>query len=135
MEILQKDPLIILDGAHNPAGAKALANSIKNYLSGKNIVVIMGMFKDKDYKFCISQIAALANSFIAIESHSPRALPNCEVAYEAQKYCVNVISCNDYAQALIMAQKKAGTNGVIIICGSLYFAGEMKELIYSNMII
>ena len=129
MEILQKDPLIILDGAHNPAGAKALANSIKNYLSGKNIVVIMGMFKDKDYKFCISEIATLANSFIAIESHSPRALPTYEVAYEAQKYCANVISCNDYSQALINAQKAAGSDGVIIICGSLYFAGEMKQLI------
>jgi dihydrofolate synthase/folylpolyglutamate synthase len=135
MEILHRDPLIILDGAHNPAGAKALANSIKNYLSGKNIVVIMGMFKDKDYKFCIAEIAALANSFIAIESHSPRALPTYEVAFEAQKYCANVTTCNDYSQALIKAQKSAGSDGVIIICGSLYFAGEMKQLINNNQII
>jgi dihydrofolate synthase/folylpolyglutamate synthase len=131
MEILHQNPLIILDGAHNPAGANTLADSIKNYLGGKKLVVIMGMFKDKDYQNCIAQIASLAHTFIAIESHSARALPVSGVAAQAKKYCADVTACEDYEQALKMAQNAAGSDGVIIICGSLYFAGEMRAIINS----
>jgi dihydrofolate synthase/folylpolyglutamate synthase len=130
MEILHHHPLIILDGAHNPAGAHTLADSIKNDLGGKKLVVIMGMFKDKDYPNCIAQIASLAHTFIAIESNSERALPAELVAAEAEKYCADVTACKDYKKALEQAQNATGKDGVMIICGSLFFAGEMRKLVH-----
>lgn len=126
LEVLNKSPLVLLDGAHNPAGAAVLADAIKRYIEQKPVLV-MGMLADKDYETAISVLAPLAKAFIAVKPDSPRALDPNKTAETAKKYCNNSSYCDDYEKAFSRAVDISG--GVpIIICGSLYLAGGMRDV-------
>lgn len=129
-EVLCKKPYILLDGAHNPDGIKSLADTIKNSLNGRRVAIIMGMLKDKDFKTSVSLIADLCTMFIAIEPENSRALKNTELAHVAEKYLSNVAVCDDYTEAVKIAEAHCGKDGAIVICGSLYLAGKMKKTIH-----
>lgn len=128
-EVLRRHPLIILDGAHNIDGIKTLAGSIQANLSGRKIVAVMGMLKDKDYEESIGMIAGLCSNFIAVKPDNPRALNVAAAAEEAKKYCAKVAACDDYAAAVKLALQYAGEDGAIVICGSLYLAGPMRNIV------
>lgn len=127
MQILHKNPLVILDGAHNPSGIATLRDSMLRFLAGRRIAVVMGMLRDKDYKAAIAQIAALAGSFYAVRPESNRALPAAETAAVAASYCAKTHAADDNAAALEAALHDAGPDGAVVICGSLYLAGGMKR--------
>lgn len=127
LEVLNKQPLILLDGAHNPSGASALADSIGRYLKEKP-VVIMGMLADKDYKTAIEIVAPLAKAFIAVRPDSPRSLDPKATAEVAGNYCGNTTFSEDYKQALHSAVESS-QGAPIIICGSLYLAGGMRHIV------
>ena len=133
-EILCRDPLILLDGAHNRDGAQTLADSISSNLKGRRIVTIMGMLADKEYESSIAVIAALSERFIAVEPQSKRALPATEAAAVASKHCSSVSTSGDYRTAFHLALTLAGEDGAIIICGSLYLAAPMRSIVlqYKN---
>lgn len=127
MEILSSAPLVILDGAHNPAGADTLAESIKRYIKEKP-VLIMGMLADKNYKKAIGTLAPLAKAFIAVRPDSPRALDPEITARTAAQFCKDTAFFEDYKKAFETAIEKSGDSPVII-CGSLYLAGVMRSVV------
>lgn len=125
-EVLSEHPLTILDGAHNPDGAKALATAL-SLIEGEKTAII-GMLKDKAYEALLSEIAPLCKKIIAVNIHSPRAL-NSEILCEtARRYCSDCISAADYCTALRLAKESADEKGAVIICGSLYLAAEIRNL-------
>ncbi|HCC00019.1 MAG TPA: bifunctional folylpolyglutamate synthase/dihydrofolate synthase, partial [Ruminococcaceae bacterium] len=128
MECLCKEPLVLVDGAHNPAGISALADSIKRFFPNQPITVIMGILADKDYAICIQQIASLSSHFIALEPQNPRALALDDIRKIAEKYAKHTIACKTYQDALDKAYFLTRKNGAILICGSLYLAGPMRTL-------
>lgn len=132
MERLHDKPLVLLDGAHNPAGTAALADTVKRFLPGKPLTVIMGMLGDKDYTKGIANIAPLAAHFIAVRPDSPRALDPCDTARAAAVRCADTAYFGSYEDALTNALKHAGTDGVILICGSLYLAGPMRKMVHAH---
>jgi dihydrofolate synthase / folylpolyglutamate synthase len=127
MEILNRSPLVLLDGAHNPSGAATLAASIKRYLEEKPVLV-MGMLADKDYETAIATLAPLAKAFVAVKPDSPRALEPYKTAQAARKYCENVSHCDDYEKAFLNALK-ISQGAPVIICGSLFLAGGMRKVV------
>jgi dihydrofolate synthase/folylpolyglutamate synthase len=129
-EILCKNPLVLLDGAHNPSGAAALADTLKRYLKQKP-VLIMGMLADKDYETSIAALAPIAKDLIAVKPDSPRALEPEKTALTAKKYCKNVSYCYDYSEAFCRALNLAG-DAPIVICGSLYLAGGMRSIVLKH---
>lgn len=131
MEILNRSPLVILDGAHNPAGADTLAESIKRYLKEKP-VLIMGMLADKNYKKSIGTLAPLAKAFIAVRPDSPRALDPKITAQTAAEFCRDTAFFEDHEKAFDTAIKKS-EKAPIIICGSLYLAGIMRSIVLQNL--
>lgn len=128
-EILCHDPLILLDGAHNRDGAQTLADSLVRNLKGRRIVTIMGMLADKEFEPSIGMIASLSQHFIAVEPHSPRALPAADAAGVAAAHCPSVATAGDYHTALQQALALAGKDGAIIVCGSLYLAAPMRRIV------
>ena len=73
---LRRDPTVIIDGAHNPAAALELKESLERYFPGKTLYFVMGMFKDKDYAQVIDLTAPLARHIITVETPgNPRAMP------------------------------------------------------------
>lgn len=132
MERLHEHPLVLLDGAHNPAGTTALADTIRRYLAGKRLIVIMGMLADKDYSCGIANIAPLASRFIAVRPDSLRALDTQETARIAASFCTDTVCFDSLEDAFTDAWVHTGLNDVLLICGSLYLAGPMRHIVRSR---
>lgn len=128
--ILDKSPVFVIDGAHNPDAALKLEASIQEYFEGKTIYYIMGMFKDKDYDR-VAQIAApYAKEIMTIATpKNERALPAEELAKTVRKYNSHVTAMQSLQDAVEVAYKKAKPEDVIIAFGSLSFLGEISELV------
>ena len=130
MEVLSRSPLIILDGAHNQAGAAALADTLKRYLKEKP-VLIMGMLADKDFETAIAALASSAKAFVAVRPDSPRALDPEKTAKIAEQYCDKVSACEDYKLAFFRALDLSD-GAPVVICGSLYLAGGMRYTVLQH---
>ena len=128
--ILDKSPVFVIDGAHNPDAALKLEASIQEYFAGKTIYYIMGMFKDKDYDRVAQITAPYAKEIMTIATpKNERALPAEELAKTVRKYNSHVTSMQSLQDAVDVAYKKAKPEDVIIAFGSLSFLGEISELV------
>lgn len=124
LEVISKNPLIILDGAHNPDGASVLVAEMKKY-SGK-ITAIIGMMKDKNYKEVLSLTLPYCKNAVAVGvENMPRSLSAEELKAAAEEFC-SVSSANNYTEALQIATELAG-NDPIFIFGSLYLAADIRK--------
>lgn len=127
-EVICREPLCLVDGAHNPDGVDSLCRTIDRFFAGKQVTVVMGMLEDKDYAYSLSQLAQRASRFIAATPQdTPRALPAGKAAEIAKSYCQRVEAVDDPAQAAFLAKSQAGAEDVVIACGSLYMIGYAKQ--------
>ncbi len=130
-ELVHEHPSVIIDGAHNPDGMGALANTVAA-CGLKKPVAILGMMKDKAIKEAVGKLAPLCEKIFTVPVHNPRAASPEELAKIAQNHCPDVTACQSGEEALFLAYEAAGKDGTVIVCGSLYLAGEMRELILSD---
>lgn len=123
LEILSRNPLIILDGAHNEAGFHSLTLFIEKYLKGKNIIGILGMCKDKNSISEFSKILPLFSEVIPVEiPRFPRAMPLDKLTNTVRCFHNNVNPIAEPEQAIKYAIQKSDKNTVVLIFGSLYLA-------------
>ncbi|MDP4109411.1 MAG: folylpolyglutamate synthase/dihydrofolate synthase family protein [Bacillota bacterium] len=127
LETVRQEPLCVIDGAHNRGGITALSSEIDCLFSGKRLISVMGMLKDKEYAFCIPQIAMRSDVFIATSPETPRALEAGSAASIAEKHCQNVYRVPEINDAVALALSKAKNDDVILVCGSLYMLGQAKR--------
>ena len=129
LQILSDKPAIIVDGAHNEEAALRLSDSLLFYFTNRRIVYIMGMLKDKEYEKVSEITAPLAEQIFTVETPgNKRALPAIELAEAVKHFNKNVTAADSLYEALEMAKMVAGTDGVIVIFGSLSFLGQITEL-------
>lgn len=124
-EVCSKDPLVILDGAHNPHAAAALASGIKKFLPEKR-TLLCGMMADKDCAGVMSTLAPLFERVIAVPVQSPRAISPAELAALAAPYCKSVFTAENAAQALDAALAALNPGEALVVAGSLYLASELR---------
>ncbi len=124
-EVCSKDPLVILDGAHNPQAAAALASGIKKFLPEKR-TLLCGMMADKDCAGVMSTLAPLFERVIAVPVQSPRAIAPKELAALAAPYCKSVFAAENAAQALDAALAALNPGEALVVAGSLYLASELR---------
>ncbi len=129
MEIISRNPLVILDGGHNPGAAEALRNMVKKYLPRKKIVAVIGMMADKDSREYFRQAGNLFETIITVDVSNKRAMPREELKGIAMEFCDDVVAAPSLAEALETADRKLDENGVLIVTGSLYLAGEIRGLL------
>lgn len=132
LEVVCRHPLTVLDGGHNEGCARAVADYIQANLGGKRLIMLCAMMVDKDYEAYLSKVAPFADVFIATSLDLSRALSAGELAKCAAKYCVN---CNAVAvphKALASARNIAEQDDVILVCGSFYLAGELRDELLSS---
>ncbi len=130
-ECISKEPLVILDGAHNPGGLKALADSVDKYLPDKKIICIMGMLRDKDSRTALGFLEGKLYKVITVQiSDNPRRLTAQELENIVQDYFDDVTAEENVETAVISALElaKETENSVVLICGSLYLASEVREI-------
>ncbi len=130
MEIVSRKPLVVLDGAHNPAKAEALARALQEIFQRREKIMVLGIMADKDIPGIMRALAPAAEKIIATRPRVERAAPAGEIAGEANKYCAAVEVEGDAKKALEKAVGEAGKSGrrsMAVVTGSLYLVGEAKE--------
>lgn len=134
LEVMGKSPLVILDGAHNPNGIKALADSLCTLVPNSDKICIMGMMSDKD---SVSSIELLENTFtevICVDVENPRSLKAEELAQECKGHFKNVKAVGSPVSAFDYAYEKAQKDGLcLVICGSLYLCSEIRPYILNKL--
>lgn len=133
LELLGKNPIVLLDGAHNPNGIEALKKAIDRFLGGKKIICIMGMLADKDIDSSIAMLDGAFDSVYAVTVDNPRSISANELAEKFVPYCDNVKAFDNPQTAFDLAYEQAKKEDfAILICGSLYLAGEIRPYILSR---
>ncbi|WP_294406259.1 folylpolyglutamate synthase/dihydrofolate synthase family protein [uncultured Clostridium sp.] len=129
LETLNKKPLIVIDGAHNIDGIKALTNNIKRYFKYDKMYLLLGILADKQVGEMIEEIAPMAEKIYALTPHNDRAELSEDLKKEIKKINENVEAFEDYEIAIREALKEAGDDDIILVSGSLYMVGDMRKII------
>ena len=133
-EVLSRDPLLIVDGAHNPNGVEALVDTIRAYFPDQKINFVMGVMKDKDYHTMLRLIAPYAARFITELPDAHRALRPEALKSEIRAYFDGPVETADSVTAAVeRAMEIAEGTDVITICfGSLYQVAEIRNYFISS---
>lgn len=120
-EIIEREPLVIFDGAHNAQGIRAAVDSIKAYFGDKKICVFTGVLKDKDYNAIAKTLSEVADTAFTITPDNPRSLSAEEYAEVLRKVGINATPCESVKEALALGKAAADKKGTALCClGSLY---------------
>lgn len=126
--VIHKDPVVVIDGAHNPAAATVLKESLETYFKGKNLYYIFGVFADKDYEKVIELTAPLAKRIVTVQTpDNPRALPAEALKKAVEKVNPNVTSADSVAKAVEEVKEMTTKDDVVIVFGSLSFLSLADE--------
>ena len=126
LEVLSTDPPVLLDGAHNPGGTAALAAAVRQYLPGRKIVAVMGMMADKDAVHAVANLRGLFSRVIAVAPPSPRAMRAEDFAALWRQTGTEARPAENTEAALRLAFSALEPGGALVVCGSLYLAGEAR---------
>ena len=128
VEIISKKPLVILDGGHNVDGAKAFYNAVLPELEKRHrVIVIAGMMADKAVEESLKPLMLKTDVFFAVTPDNPRAMKAHDLAEIARKYSEHVFTVQTIKDAVKTAYAAADENTAVLVVGSLYLAGEIRE--------
>lgn len=128
-EIINKDPLIILDGGHNVDGISQFANTIKEYFRDKKIILFFGILKDKNPEEVLDLLLPLAKEIYTLTPYSPRALKASDLAAMIKKHTdIRVTPLASYDQIPDII-KNTHKDEIIAFAGSLYMIGYVRTLL------
>ncbi len=124
MELISKEPYLLIDGAHNGHGVHALAESLKELYPDEKFRFIMGVLADKDYKQMVKEILPLAESVTTVTPDSGRALQGETLAEYIRSYGVFAENTEQMQEAFFQIRDKT------VAFGSLYFIGEIRKFFH-----
>lgn len=127
-EIINEDPLMIYDGAHNPEGLRACIDSIKRFFNGQRVNIISGVMKDKDVSQMLPVISEVANEAFTVTPDNPRSMKSNEYADHFNRYGIKAYSFDtveEGVRAALEASKKAGVP--LVSLGTLYMYGDVRD--------
>jgi len=134
LEIIQNNPTLVLDGAHNPSGVKVVRDALKEIFSYHRLILVLAIFADKNYKKMIQILAPNADLIIATKAKNPRAASPQIIAKEAAQYIGQdkIVVTEDIPQAINCALSNSKEDDLICLTGSLYTVGEAKRYFNST---
>ena len=120
---------VILDGAHNEPGVKALCTYCKAWLKKEKTVLLSGMMADKDIGTMTRMFTECVQCVVTTQPAVPRSMQAQELAQAFEAQGANAQAVADPAQALACAREMAGADGTVLVAGSLYLIGEIRGLL------
>ncbi len=127
METVAVEPVVLLDGAHNPDGFAKLADSLAEEFPSIRWVLVVGVMEDKDLASMVPQLADRIESVIATAIDDERALPAEQLAARLRAIlAVDIEAIGDPAAAVEVARGRAGGDGGVLVTGSLYMVGQVR---------
>jgi len=125
-EVVDENPVTVLDGAHNPGGVAALADALAGFLAGRPLVVAVSILDDKDAAAMLRALLPLAAEAVFTANSNPRALPPATLESLARQLGGPPARCEaDPHRALELARGAAGPDGVALATGSIYLISDL----------
>lgn len=129
LQVVERRPLLVVDGAHNGASARALAGAVRYDLPHRRLVLVIGTARDKDQQAIAAALAPVAGLVMASAADSPRASTPDELAAVFAGAGAVVQTAPDVGSALTAARAAAGPDDLILVTGSLVVAGEALQVL------
>jgi len=129
LEVAERQPLLVLDGAHNPAAAEVVAKYLFDFRQGhraSRVVMVLGMMRDKDRRSVLSLFLPLADELILTQARHPRAATVQELRACLPDEMPSVHEVPAPMEALALARRLAAPTDLICVTGSLMLVGELK---------
>ncbi|GFN22609.1 bifunctional folylpolyglutamate synthase/dihydrofolate synthase [Thermanaeromonas sp. C210] len=127
LEIVNRRPLVVLDGAHNYDGALALKRSLEELFPHRRLILVLGMLADKEREKVVAALVPLAQAVIITRPNNPRAGDWKVLGLHARRFTPHVHIIRHISQAMETALGLAGPEDLICATGSLYMVAEARE--------
>lgn len=135
------EPTLVMDGGHNPQGARALCDSLADVFPGRKPVFLIGVLEDKDYPAMLEAVLPLGAAFVCVAPDNSRALSADKLARSIRWTGQDLLGCSactrpyverNMSNALARARELAGPDGLVCAFGSLYLVGAVKAALASE---
>ncbi|KRM03462.1 bifunctional folylpolyglutamate synthase/dihydrofolate synthase [Limosilactobacillus gastricus] len=136
MEIVNREPLMILDGAHNLPGVQALVQTIEHELADREVYLLVAILADKQYELMLGELASLRNVHLVLTQFSPPGpkRPTADLAglkdLIRTRYPMQVFP--EWQLGLAAISQQVSAEDVILITGSLYFISEVRNFLLAD---
>ncbi len=128
-EVLRRDPVFLLDGAHNAHGMTAAAESLGALFPRRKIVFVLGLLADKDVSAMLDALAPLAKQVFTLRPDSPRAMEAEALTSLLAERGVPARACGTAEEGVRSAMEAAGRSGIVCALGSLYLSGDIRRAV------
>ncbi|MDK2821000.1 MAG: dihydrofolate synthase / folylpolyglutamate synthase [Clostridia bacterium] len=129
LEIMNKDPMVVIDGAHNIDGAISLRKNLEEIFSYRHLILVFGMLADKEREKVVDELAPLATVAIVTKPNNPRSGQWQSVAELVRKHVSSVEVIESISEAVKRALAIASPCDLICVTGSLYMVAEARQLL------
>lgn len=129
VEVVQYNPIIIIDVAHNSASAKALSETIRKTFGYQKLILILGVSLHKDVKGMGEHLCPIADKIILTKVDNPRAMSPEAIREELIEFRDDFIITQNARSAIEIAKSMATPLDLICITGSFYLAGEAMKVL------
>ncbi|MBI1984034.1 MAG: hypothetical protein HYS61_07540, partial [Acidobacteria bacterium] len=134
LEVVARRPLVVLDGAHNPAGAREVAAFVKEHLAGRRLRLVYASMRDKAIGEISEILFPLAEEVYLTRPEQARAATPEEILAAVTYRPPSLEIEPDPARALERAWKASPPEGAVLACGSLFLVGAVKEAIAAGRV-
>ncbi|HUC37384.1 MAG TPA: Mur ligase family protein [Acidimicrobiales bacterium] len=131
LEVVGREPMVVLDGAHNVAGTEALARALVEELPAEGqTVAVVGMLAGRDPSAMLLPLASAGvRTVVACTAPSPRALPADRIAEAARAQGIAALAVDSVPEALSLAQARLSSDGRLVVTGSLYVVADARAVL------
>jgi dihydrofolate synthase/folylpolyglutamate synthase len=134
LEIVSEQPLVILDGAHNPAGVRSLKQYLTNKLNGRRLTLVVGIMADKSWRVMLHTLIPIADRLIITRPQSDRAVDIERLAALIRPFRKEFKVVPRVDEAMAAAIKHASHKDAVCLAGSLYAVGEAKAYLENSIV-
>lgn len=131
LHVLDTEPLLLLDGAHNPAAIEAILPAVTELRGDRPLVIVFGAMADKDLDAMLARLRPLGATMVFTQPATPRAAPATDLA---RRWGHDARALSHVGDALDAARLLAGPRGAILVCGSLYLVGDALRLLTPQVV-
>jgi dihydrofolate synthase/folylpolyglutamate synthase len=132
LECIDHDPVVVLDGAHNPAAGTALAHYLREYANHHpeaRLILVLGMMRDKDYVSFVRSFQSLVSEIILTQASLARSATVAELRASLGDWSQPIFDAPSPAAALALARSHATASDLICVTGSLMLLGDLKAAV------
>lgn len=133
LEVLKRNPTLVIDGAHNIHGARALKKSIEEIFNYNRLIGVIGVLGDKDVDGILNEIIPLCSIVIITKPNNPRAISLEELREKIETFDKEVLVYENISDAVDKSLEISKADDMVVYCGSLYMIGDIRTKINKNI--